>query len=453
MIAALTRGMTLTQRAARSSAITVAGFGGAQAIRLASNLILARLLFPEAFGIMAMVSVFLMGLAMFSDVGTGPAIMQSRRGDDPDFLDTAWTIQILRGLMLYAAALVLTRPMALWYGETDLATYLPVAALTLVIAGFNPTRAETANRHMRAGRLTMIELATQGVGVVIAVALALWLQSVWALVLSGIASMLAHVWFLDRFLPGARNRLAWERPAARELVTFGKWVFLSTICGFAIGQADKLILGAWLATSDFGIYNIGFFLASFPLMLGGVVTRRVLIPIYRESPPAASPANFAHLRRMRVAATGALFGLAAILAFTGPWLIDVLYDPRYAAASGIVVLIAVTQLPALVVMTYDQAALAAGDSRNYFVLAAARAGLVIAGLLAGLALGGLPGALAGQGLAQVAAYPVVVWLARRQGAWDRTHDMCYGGLATAIAVSAIWLHWPRIAILSQMISG
>ena len=75
----LFQGSNLRARALRSSAVTVGGFGASQVIRLASNLILTRILFPEAFGMMALVMVFLQGLAMFSDVGVGPAIMQSKR--------------------------------------------------------------------------------------------------------------------------------------------------------------------------------------------------------------------------------------------------------------------------------------------------------------------------------------------------------------------------------------
>ncbi|MEM9581457.1 MAG: oligosaccharide flippase family protein, partial [Pseudomonadota bacterium] len=142
----LFQGSNLKARALRSSAVTVGGFGASQMIRLASNLILTRILFPEAFGMMALVMVFLQGLAMFSDVGVGPAIMQSKRGDDPSFLNTAWTIQVVRGFVLWIVAALLAWPIAVIYGEPQLLHLLPVAALTLVIAGFTPTRRETANR-------------------------------------------------------------------------------------------------------------------------------------------------------------------------------------------------------------------------------------------------------------------------------------------------------------------
>jgi O-antigen/teichoic acid export membrane protein len=447
------KGSSIAQRALRSSAFTMAGFAGGQALRLASNLILTRLLFPEAFGTMAMVSVFLMALAMFSDVGVGPAIMQSKRGDDRAFLDTAWTIQIIRGLCLFVVAIGLSWPVAHYFGEPDLIEYLPVAALTLVIAGFNPTKLQTANRHLRAGRVTMIELAVQAIGIAFAVALAVALQSVWALVISGVLSSLAHLVLLNIFLPGPGNRLNWEREAAGELIHFGKWIFLSTICGFAIGQADKVIIGGYLSTYDFGIYSIGFFLASFPLMLGHVVTHRVLIPIYRETPPRQSRENFLALRRMRIPATAALLGLAVALGFVGAWLVQLLYDPRYEVAGGIVVLLAIVQIPALIVLTYDQAALASGESRRYFVLAAARAALIIAGMVVGLSVGGLSGALVGLGLGHAAAYPVVVWLARTEGAWDPWHDFFFGAAAAILGSLAIWLNWPHISALAAMGGG
>lgn len=447
------RGTSLAQRALRSSAFTMFGFAGGQALRLGSNLVLTRLLFPDAFGTMGMVSVFLMALAMFSDVGIGPAIMRSNRGDDQTFLDTAWTIQIVRGFCLFVVALGLTWPVARYFGEPDLILFLPVASLTLVIAGFNPTKLQTANRHMRAGRVTMIELAVQVVGIVVAVGLAITLQSVWALVISGVASSLASLILLNVALPGPGNRLKWERAAAGELIHFGKWIFLSTICGFAIGQADKVIIGGYLSTYDFGIYTIGFFLASFPLMLGHVVTHRVLIPIYRETPPNQSRDNFLALRRMRMPATAALLALTISMGFVGPWLVEFLYDPRYEVSGGIVVLLAILQAPALIVLTYDQAALASGESRRYFVLAATRAALIIAGMMGGLALGGLPGALVGQGLAHVVAYPVVVWLARKEGAWDPVHDSMFAGIAMLLGGVAIWLNWPHVQALSALGGG
>src|SRR5260370_35887988 len=78
--------------AIRGSVWTMGGYATGQLVRLGGNLVLTRLLFPAIFGEMALVFIFLQGLQMFSDVGTGPAIIPSSRGEEPDFLTTACTV-------------------------------------------------------------------------------------------------------------------------------------------------------------------------------------------------------------------------------------------------------------------------------------------------------------------------------------------------------------------------
>lgn len=399
---------------------------------------------------MALVAVIMQGLAMFSDVGVSPAIMQSKRGDDQDFLDTAWTIQVIRGGLLWAFACLIALPVAAFYGEPLLAWILPCAGISLLISGFNPTRMDSANRHLMLGRLTGLDLMSQGCGIVIAVVFAWYLQSVWALVISGVAASVILLVLYSVFLPGQRNRFRWERAAANELIGFGKWIFLSTICGFLYMQGDKLLLGKYLPLDQFGIYNIGFFLASFPLLMGGVMTRKVLIPVYRERPPSESVENFRKLQKMRFLLTAAMIALTGAVSAAGVVLISLLYDPRYAMAGAVVVLIAAMQIPQIIVLTYEQAALAAGDSRRFFVLSAARAVLTLAFLIGGLELGGLFGALIGQGLAGVAAYPFVVWMARHVGAWDPKHDLVYASIGIAVVAFALWLNAGALGDLAAL---
>ena len=441
------RGGSLGARAMRSSLLTTGGFAFGQVVRLGSNLILTRLLFPEAFGLMALVMVFLMGLGQFSDVGVTPAILQSKRGDDREFLNTAWTIQVIRGVGLWLVACALAWPMAWIYDQPMLVYVLPVSALTLLITGFRPTRMTTANRHLMLGRVTVLDMSTQLVGVIAAVLLAWWWGSIWALVLSGVIGAVVEVILNWRYLPGEPNRLRWESKAARELINFGKWVFLATVCGFFYTQADKMLIGKYIPLDLFGIYNIGFFWAAFPMMLGNLVTHKILIPIYRERPPGESRANFLQLRKMRMAVSAALIGFVGCFALMGVWLVDALYDPRYMAAGPIAVVLACSQIPMLIVMTYDQAALAAGDSRRYFYLALARATLMVGCVWFGLQTAGLIGALLAQAVAYTLAYPVVVWLARRSGAWDPLHDLVFGAVGLALTALAIWANWGAVLAL------
>src|SRR4051812_45253512 len=104
--------------AAVGSAVwTVLGFGAMQVLRFGFNLVLTRLVAPQVFGVMAMVTLCVQALHMFSDLGIRQCVVHHARGDDPDFLNTAWTLQILRGLLLWGLSAALAAPVAAFYGD------------------------------------------------------------------------------------------------------------------------------------------------------------------------------------------------------------------------------------------------------------------------------------------------------------------------------------------------
>lgn len=444
------QGEGLRARAMRGSVWAIAGYGISQVLRLAANLILTRLLFPEAFGMMALVTVFMQGLMMFSDIGIGPSIMQSKRGDDPDFLNTAWTIQVIRGFCLWLVACVIAIPISRFYGEPQLAELIPAVGLGLLITGFNPTRLETGHRHMHLGRISFIQIIAQFIGVIAAIFLAYTTGSVWAFVISGIIGTLIYLALLNIYLPGARNHFRWEKTAVKELITYGKWIFLSTVSGFLFMQSDKLILGKFLTIEALGVYNVGYFLASFPLLLSTTVIHKILIPLYRERPPAASVENYQNLRKMRFFVSASILSLLMVFAFFGASLINILYDVRYQNAGAIVVLTACMQIPLVIIVTYDQAALASGDSRRFFVLAASKAVVMVTVLLIGIQMAGLYGALLSQGIAIIIIYPVAVWLAKEQGAWDPVHDIIFSIIGLLLGSAAFWYNLDVILALKAL---
>jgi O-antigen/teichoic acid export membrane protein len=296
--------------------------------------------------------------------------------------------------------------------------------------------------------VTALDLLAQTIAIAAMVLLAWALQSVWALILGSILGALAKLVLMSAALPGQRNRLRWESAAGRQLIHFGKWIFLSTACGFLLSQGDKAILGAWLTLEELGIYNIGFFLASFPILLGGAVTGRIMIPLYRDRHPAASAQNARALRRLRFGLTGALLALLGGMAFIGVPLVHLLYDDRYAGAGQVLVAIACVQMLMVVGMTYDQSALAAGDARTYFLVMAAKAAAQTVAFLVGVQAAGVAGALLGQAVAIVATYPLVIQLARKHRAWDALHDGVFGALTALMILAALWWNGPVLTALA-----
>src|SRR5687768_14214495 len=111
---------TLKQAALRSSMWTLTAFVLAQFIRFGSVLALQWFLLPDDFGVVNTVGFFIVLLAALSDVGIEQAVIQNKRGDDPDFLNTAWTVHVLRGVFLFVGACVVAYPAYLFYqGKKD----------------------------------------------------------------------------------------------------------------------------------------------------------------------------------------------------------------------------------------------------------------------------------------------------------------------------------------------
>jgi O-antigen/teichoic acid export membrane protein len=153
---------------------------------------------------------------------------------------------------------------------------------------------------------------------------------------------------------------------------------------------------------------------------------------------------------MRFLMSAGLFVLLGGIALAGPWLVGVLYDARYEQAGAILVLVACALLPQAIGLSYDRAALAAGDSRGAFAWSAIRSSVQMGFLYAGFAVYGLLGGLAGMGIALALVHPVLIRLARRHHAWDALHDAVFAALALAITLAAVWLHAGALRALAPV---
>ncbi|MDB6176901.1 oligosaccharide flippase family protein [Paracoccus sp. Z330] len=430
-------GQSITQRVLRGSAISGVGYFLGQGIRLASNLILTRLLFPDAFGLMALVTMFVLGVVMMTDVGLTPSIMQSKRGDDPKFLNTAWSVKMLLHSFYFVIICLLAWPAAQFYDAPQLVQLMPAVGLSLLIGGLVSPNIEHATRHIRLGRVTMIDLTSQAASVAAMVIFALLTRSIWALVFGQFVAAGVKALLTRYYLKGPTTHFAWDRSAVHELIHFGKWITLSSACGFILSQGDKAVLGKYLSLEQLGVYNIGFFLASFPMALAENITGRTIIPVYRDSPPYESPQNFRTVRRMRMGLSAVVMAMIAVMVLCGPFIINLLYDSRYAGAGPIVALIACAQIPVVLGMTYPQAALAAGDSRSPSLLTMLRAGVQIAAFLTGAEMGGLTGAIVGQMLAGWVLHLFIIRLAVRHRVWDPLHDAIFAGIGLLLTFGGL----------------
>ena len=438
-------------RTLRGSLLTVFSFGGQTFLRLASNLILTRLLFPEAFGLMALVQVVLSGAAQFSDIGIRSSIVRDERGAETVFLHTAWTLQIIRGLLLGTAVFFLAEPVAEFYNAPELADLVKFCALVPIIQGFNSTRMLSANRNIQFGRLTAMMFGEQIFNIGVMIFLAWWLDSVWALAIGTVSGALTICILSHVFLKGESNWFALERDATRRMLHFGKFIFFSTLAGYFLNQGDKLILGRYVSLEELAIYNIGYLLAAMPLLLSGMFNERIFYPLYARQPPTESEANRRQLNKTRLYVSTGMILTIAILAVIGDPLVRFLYDARYHGAGALMTLIALSLLPRLITFSYERMSLAYGRSGHFAILTIAVAFVQMVFMFIGVREFGLLGAIIGQPLAIMATYPLMLWINRPYRGWHALHDVIFWSAGFVITFFVIWYRWPIVAPLFERV--
>lgn len=393
---------------------SVGGFGGLQLIRLAGNIALAWLLVPEDFGLALVVTTIMMGLEMLSDVGLAASVMQNRRGHEPAFLNNIWTLQILRGLTLWSIAAMLAYPVSLAYGEPRLLYLVPLAGLASIFRGFKSTKLLWNQRHLRYGYNTLVEIVSRLVGVVGMVLLAWWLRDVVALVCGGIITSLTVVALSHTILPGPANRLAWHGPTIREVIRFGKWIYISTVMTFVGMQGDKLLFPLLEGMGVVGVYAMAVGLAQLPAAVVDRLTKAVLLPAlarhHRERPETFADKVALTRRTIILAATVVILALVLL---ASPFF-ELLYPNAFRDAGWMTQLICIGVWFEMLRVMSARALVSRGTTWPLAASNGANACVTFVACLVGFHFMGVPGFILGFAGGTISGYLVVQYAMLRE---------------------------------------
>jgi O-antigen/teichoic acid export membrane protein len=326
--------------AIKGAAWTIVSYGGSQILRFGSNLILTRLLLPELFGLVGLAYVFIVGVHLFSDIGLGPSIIQNKRGEDPEFVNTAWTMQIIRSFFVWLCLMLVTWPVANFYEKPDLLWLIPVISLNTLIGGFNSTAIFSLNRKMSVKQVVIFEFGTQIISTTVMIVWACLSPSIWAILAGGLSGSLVELIWSHFLITGKSNRFAWDRSAVKEIFSYGKWIFLSTVLFFLCSQADRLVLAKIFDLTMLGIYGIAFTLSDMPRQVIIAIGGKVIFPsisMLADLPRDELRAKI--LKNRNLILIPLAIGLAIFVSF-GDQLILILYRKEYVAASWMLPILA-----------------------------------------------------------------------------------------------------------------
>ena len=216
------------------------------------NLLLTRLLFPEAFGLIVIVQTIITGYTMLSDLGIEQSIIYNPHANRREFLNTAWTVNIGRSIILWIAISLFARPFAAIYGTASNCTASSGCRPWSRYRQLQLNHMVTAERELRIARASVINVGTYLIGLACMILLAWQLRSVWSLVLGNVIASTLRTTASHLLMPGIVNRFALDRKSLTEMTRFGRWIFLGTALTFFAGEGNRLLMGTLLAVSSLG---------------------------------------------------------------------------------------------------------------------------------------------------------------------------------------------------------
>ena len=429
----------LKRRTISSGFITIAGQAAKFFLTLGSTMILARLLTPHDFGLVAMVTTVVSLLRVFKEAGLSVATVQKERITQAQVSNLFWInlgVSSLAGLILAASAWVIAK----FYHTPGLVPIALLLSLTFVINGSTVQHQALLTRQMRFKALTLIEVTSMAFGVLVGVTLAARAYGYWSLVwsiLSTEAAGLVLTWSISRWRP----QLPTRRSGVGPLVKFGAHQTGASLVFSIARGTDNLLIGRFFGSTALGLYSRASVLLVRPLehFLGPV--EAVIIPALSrlQSQPERYRSTF--LRVYEAVALIAFIGAGLSLALARPLTLVVL-GPSWEQAA--VIFAAFTIAALSIPLTYASSWLLTSQGRGGDILAtqSINSVLIFFSYFIGLPFGPVGVALAFSIVGLCIRIPIWYFVSGRSGPVT-TADLWRGFLRQlpvwAVVFSATWV--------------
>ena len=255
---------------AKSSRQTAVSQGLSQGVRLLTSIILARLLTPADFGIVAVALVATTVLDQLKDVGTASAIIQ-RKEVDRVLLDTVFVLNLTLGAVFAGILAILAGPVAAALGNADAASVIRVFAALMVVTAAGLVHQSLLRRTMRFRQIAIITIVQTLTTAAVSLGSAFVGLTYWSLVLGTVVGTVVGtvmLWFCHPWRP----TWAFSFASLRSIWSFSWNLFLTNVIYILWSQADKVIVGRFAGGAALGSYTMAQRLVSTPLQtLYGVV--------------------------------------------------------------------------------------------------------------------------------------------------------------------------------------
>ncbi len=317
--------------------------GSSKVIFLVRTLILARLLAPDDFGLLAISLVSVGFLVSITNLGMVPALVQHPDPDEQQY-DAAWSVGVSRAAFI-AVVVFLTAPLvAALFAEPRATNLIRVMALRPLISAAASIRVADLTRDLSFRKLTFLDLPDALVNTIVSIALAP-LLGVWALVAGTLAGPLAYL-LISYVLAPYRPRFTLDMSAAQPLLRFGRWIFLMSIISVSGSSILQVVISRRLGVAELGLYYLATKLAFIPAEVSSEVVGTVAFPLYARLQGDKHQLARA-FRAIFSSVSALLFPICALLIALAPGLVEFVLGPRWAGTVQLIQLLALANVVGL----------------------------------------------------------------------------------------------------------
>lgn len=277
----LTAGGSTEAQAVQSGVWVTAINVGDRLLQLLKVIILARLLSPEAFGLLGIALVTIAALRRFSNLGFDEALIQREEENVDAYLNTAWVIKIIRGAVIAIIAFLAAPSLATFFGEPQAEPLIQLLGFTPLILGVQNPAVMYFRKHLNFHREFVYQVGGRLMDLLVAVTIALEFRSVWALP-AGIVAMNLVKAVLSYGIHDYRPSIEFDLNLGREMFGFGKWMFVSSILVFIYGQGDDAFVGWFFTATGLGYYQLAYRFSNAPATEITHVISRVAFPTFSK---------------------------------------------------------------------------------------------------------------------------------------------------------------------------
>ena len=293
-------GKSLSQRAVRGGFWVFLLRTTQQLFNFVRLIILARILSPNDFGLMGIALLTMATLDTFSQTGFQQALIQKKEDIKP-YLDSAWTVLILRGFILFAILFFIAPYAATFFNAPEAKPIVQVIGFAVLFQAFTNIGVVYFQKELEFNKQFIYQLSGTLADFIVAISAALILRSVWALVFGLLAGNFAR-FVVSYLIHPYRPHLSSDLRKTKELFGFGKWILGSSVLIFLITQGDDIFVGKLLGATALGFYQMAYRISNIPATEITHVISQVTFPAYSKLQDNIPKLREAYLKVLQITA-------------------------------------------------------------------------------------------------------------------------------------------------------